>query len=76
MNMSKSELFSVHQICFANNFFGAFFTTFLTDLRSAFFYTQIDFLKKYFFALISTSPKLWMQMRAKQLKKIDKTVLC
>ena len=65
----------VRQTCFAYNFFLVhFFTTFSTDLKSAwnsaFFDTFFDYFKKInFFGHISTFFKLWSQTRKKRLKK-------
>jgi hypothetical protein len=57
MNMSKSGKSSYFRHIFANNFFLVhFLKTFSTDLKSVwnlFFNTNIEFLKKNFFALIS-----------------------
>ncbi len=56
--MSKSGKSEYFRHVFANNFFGIFFKNFFngfdTAWNSAFFDTQIEFLKKiFFFALIS-----------------------
>ncbi len=75
--MSKSEKSAYFRHVFANNFFLVHLSKpFSTDSKSAwnsaFFDTHIEFLKKnFFFALIGTFLKLWLQMCGKRLKKTE-----
>ncbi len=64
----------VRKICFAYNFFGAFFNNFFNgfeiNVKFCVFDTFFDFFKKQFYlGHINTFFKLWSLTRKKQLKK-------
>ncbi len=75
MNTSKSGKSAYFHHVFANNFFGTFFKTFSTDLKSAWnsvFLHPIGFLEKHFIlALISIFSKVSKEMRPRQVNKTE-----
>jgi 4-amino-4-deoxy-L-arabinose transferase-like glycosyltransferase len=80
MNMSKSEKSAYFCHVFANNFFVCIFLNLFQRTQNQreilrFFIPILNFFFKFFFALISTFLKLWLQMRRKRFKKTENLFL-